>query len=255
MRIKNLLSISFLIFSTQAFAETYQRCTEPEAEKLLDQHQLAHHQNKPVKDYPFSACIIINPQTKLYLVAVSNPLATQSDNAGNYDLNLFLIDQQHQKIIQKYKHKDPIVPVTRFKNLTFDINHYSTLANQNVIGLAINEQHVGGISHDARYLNLYRINQHYNIQPVLTDFLTDFSAGMGPMGCDTAETSVLKRNLLLLNSTSKGMQDIQINEKTEDTRVKSNCKVIHPILKRQHILKFNGQKYSTDKTKFLKYGL
>ncbi len=255
MKIRNLVLILSFVCSTQAFAETYQRCTEPEAEKLLDQYQLTHHQNKSADDYSFRDCVIINPQTKLYLVAVSNPLATQSDNAGNYNLNLFLIDQQHQKIIQKYKHKDPIVPDTRFENLTFDINHYSTLADQNIIGLAINTQHVGGISHSSRYLNLYMINKHFNIQPVLTDFLTDFSAGMGPMGCDTAETSVLKRNLILLNSTSNGLQDIQINEKTEDTRVKSNCKVIHPILKRQHILKFNGQKYSTDKIHFLKYGL
>lgn len=255
MKIKNLFPVLILICSTQTFADTYQRCTETEAEKILDQYQLIHHQNKPADDYPFSDCVIINPQTKLYLVAVSNPLATQSDNAGNYDLSLFLIDQQHQKIIQKYKHKDPIIPATQFEHLTFDINHYSTLADQNVIGLAINEQHVGGISHSARYLNLYRINKYSNIQPILTNFLTDFSAGIGPMGCDTAETSVLKRNLILLNSTSNGLQDIQINEKTEDTRVKSNCKVIHPILKRQHILKFNGQKYSTDKIHFLKYGL
>ena len=258
MKIKILFLLVNLISSTQIWADTDRRCSE-ELENQLTERILANQLPEPNAYSPtLSSCMHVNiHQQPMLLFALSRPLEhTTEDNAGNYDLNIYLLDQQ-QKILQHYTAPEPIIPETRLNQIQWDINPYSSLANQPVFGLAIKQTHIGGISHDARYLNLYHLKPNLAIQPVLTDFLTDFSSGMAPhMGCDDAQTYTLKRILMLSDHRTHGFQDIIIKEKTEDTLVNtSNCKVSRPVHSKQHILKFDGKRYNDKTLKFLKYGI
>lgn len=134
-----------LICSSALYAqEHYQRCSEIEINQLINisSIQKMHLSQKAVdRSHPdFQDCLIIN--LKHALLALSQA----SDNAGNYQLDLFLIQRKTQKLIQHYHHPEMLIPQTRLENIKFDLNAYSNIQNQHVISLAFNNIHIGGVS-------------------------------------------------------------------------------------------------------------
>lgn len=186
-------------------------------------------------NYKFKAC---------FACALSQALDQASDNAGNYQLDLFLIQRRKQKLIQHYHHPEILIPQTRLQNIKFDVNAFSNIQNQHVIGLAFNDIHIGGVNSSTRTLQLFHVQPTQPITWVLQDFITDQSASSAPYQCDDAQHSELKRKFILLRSKTHGLADLRINENIENIHVDmQNCHVKTIQQKQSKILKFDGKKY------------
>jgi len=100
-----------------------------------------------------------------------------------------------------------------FEDLKSDINPYTNSTHEHVVGLAIQSGHNGGINHSSRELKLFKVSEKQPFQLILDNFMTDFHAAIRPAyECEDAESTLLKRHLVLFTSKTQGMQDIKFNE-------------------------------------------
>ncbi|MDQ9022562.1 hypothetical protein RFI02_15740 [Acinetobacter sichuanensis] len=237
--------IIFTLSSTIYAQENYQRCSDLETDHLLKAlTQQSNLFKKPQSNLnpTFYDCLII--QQEQVLIATSQEIQQFSNNAGNYQLDLFLINRHKQSIIQHYHHPTPIIPQTRLENIKFDINPYSNIPNQHIIGLGLHQVHIGGVSSSTRILQLFHIQAKQAIKWVLQDLITDQVANSTPYQCEDAQSSELNRKLILLSSKTQGLPDIRLNENIENIHVDiQNCYVKIIKQKQSQILKFDGKKY------------
>lgn len=112
------------------------------------------------------------------------------------------------------------------QNVKFDVNAFSNIQDQHVIGLAFNDIHIGGVNSSTRTLQLFHVQPTQPIAWVLQDFITDQSASSAPYQCDDAQRSEFKRKFILLRSKTHGLADLRINENIENIHVDmQNCHV------------------------------
>ena len=251
----NFLFLGLSCIPTSAFAlPQYQLCSQQQKLQLIKQFSLKQILNN--EEYPsYSSCVALNAQQKL--IAISNPLHTESDYA-DYDLSLYLIDNQNQRILKKYKDIHSIdSDAAHFENMQFDSNPFSTSNAKQLIGLRFQHGHLGSDSFTIKELTLFELDTKNNIRKVLGGFRTDFEGGTRPnFKCQDGLYTHSKVLLIPQQSTTNGMNDFKIKESVFRQEPNENsCKVKKINRSKTHYMRFDGKKYDFKHLNFLDYGI
>ncbi len=248
-----ILGLSCVPISAFALPQ-YQLCSEQQTQQLIKQFSLKQIQSS--EEYPsYSSCLTLNAQQKL--IAISNPVHTQSDYA-DYDLNLYLIDAQKQQILKKYKESQSTASDgAHFENMQFDSNPFSISNAKQLIGLRFQHGHLGSDSFTIKELKLFELDTQNNMRLVLSNFRTDFEGGTRPNSkCQDSLYTNSKVLLIPQKSTTNGLNDFKIKENVfRQEPNKNSCKVKKINQSKIHYMRFDGKKYRFEHLNFLDYGI
>lgn len=228
----------FLLGSTETTAQIYQHCSSADIQKLqrLFSDNNSANTNKPV----FQDCIQLQHSRRL-LALSSNATDVIQDNAGNYDLNLYLIDKGTFQVLKVFKSPKGIVPTTRLDNVQFDLTPYAK--DQDLVGIALKQSHIGGIHSSRRLLYLYAIQTDSKILAVLNGLMTNYNSST-QSACDDWNTEELKRTLHISNQTHKGFPIFLIKESSISSHYNhKNCKASAEHDQGRYQLKFDGKEF------------
>ncbi|WP_143223999.1 hypothetical protein [Acinetobacter sp. ANC 5054] len=236
--VSSSLFFIFLIGSTETKAQLYQHCSSSEIQKL--QRLFPDNDNDNDKQPAFQDCIQLQYSHRL-LALSSNATGVIQDNAGNYDLKLYLLDKDTLQVLKVFKSPKGIVPTTRLDNVQFDLNAYAK--DQELVGIALKQSHIGGINSSKRLLNLYAIHTDSKISVVLNGLMTNYNSST-QSACDDWNTEEFKRSLHISNQTYKGYPIFLIKESSINSHYNhQNCKAIVEHDQGRYQLKFDGKEY------------
>ncbi len=250
--IQSCLIIVGIGFTIHSYADTpYQRCTDEQTQQIMQQFKF-YQLNKFQHD-AFTSCLNIDSATQL--IAISNPITELSDqDDGDFDLHLFLVDLNKNKILQSIKSNETITSdADLFDGITLDVNRFSTLVNTDVVALRIDHSHRGGFTYSSDDLTLYKIGRNQPIQKILSGIGTHESGyeAIGPCE-ENNQRSNVKRIFVLSQNVHHGLQDIILKESKDQVRSDyRKCTSIEKHYKQQQILKFNGKYYQFEHRNFL----
>ena len=249
-----ILCLAPLLFaSMQSFSAAYQRCSESQQESLAEKFNLLTHQFDHLDAQTFKSCIILNNQKNIQPLAISQPISYQDYNDMEHDLNLYIIDSNKNKILNKYK--DPISHTTdaeRYDGVKIHSAKFSTLNNTHVVGIETGISHEGGFTYSHDNLSLFKINANYSIQPIFSGVGTHDYGYLRGGSCISQNSASIQRIFILSKNTTNGLQDIILKEtkKLNETNDQT-CKSVERQFKQQQIIKFNGQKYKLEHDRLL----
>lgn len=234
----------FLIGSTEATAQPYQRCSSAEMQKL--QHHFSVNPSTSSNKPAFQDCIQLQYSQRL-LALSSHSIGVTQDNAGNYDLTLYLIDKGTSQVLKVFNSPKGIVPTTRLDNVEFDLNPYAK--DRELVGIALKQSHIGGINSSKRLLNLYAIQTDSKISLVLNGLMTNYNSST-QSSCDDWNTEEIKRTLHISNQTHKGYPIFLLKESNINSHYNhQNCKASVEHEQGRYQLKFDGKEYPTQHIK------
>ena len=241
-----LLNTALVLIAGNSFATPYQSCSERLQTSLIQQFKLVNHQfsNSVAKTY--KSCINLDPEQKIQLLAISQPIAFTSYDDMEHDLNLYLIDSTQGKILQKYKAPETFYSdADHYDGAKLHNTRFSTLPNIDVIGLETSSSHQGGFTYSHNNLALFKVEPKQPIKQVFAGIDTNESGYERIGNCAGNNTSSeVRRILILSNKTNHGLQDIVLKETKNQTITDyKTCKSLTKQYKQQQIIQFNGQSY------------
>lgn len=233
----SLSLFSLMAISVSSFAESYKHCSALEIHHI--QAQLNRTRSAETQA-DFFDCIHLQ-HSKNILALSSTPTGESTENAGNYDLKLMLLEPKSFQLLDTLQTVQGIIPATRLNDVKFDITHYSK--QKDLIGVGIHQSHIGGINSSKRLLNLYAIHTEAKITQVLSELMTDYSSSMSS-SCDDWHTVKLNRTVHLNALTRHDYPLFDIKERiAEHTYNTKNCKPIIQKQQKNYQIHFDGVSY------------
>ena len=247
-----LAAIIFTLSTTGFAAEKQTSCSDTEIKQINQKYTLkiniAKFQDNSFHNY---SCIKAKPDNKIifaYLLENPNDLSEHQDNS----LSILVLDA-NQKLLNRLEQKD-FFPFSglEFEGIRLENVAFSTLNNTTVFGLTSRETKFGDPSLSNHELNLFKVSPSGKIQQILFHFPSYTYASLSRLKCKDATTDLVDRKLILSNQLHHGLQDIIIKEvKTSHGSDYKSCKSSENKYKRQHIMKFNGERYIFNEHEFL----
>ncbi|WP_131796936.1 hypothetical protein [Acinetobacter pragensis] len=189
----------------------------------------------------FFDCMYVQ-QNKSILTLSGRPIGTIQNNAGNYDLTTTLLHPTTLKILNQFQPVKQIVPASRLDAIKFDRNPYSP--QQDLVGIAIYQSHIGGINSSRRLLNLYSTNQQSSIKQVLNGLMTNYQSSTSNNNCDDWNTVELKRTIHLTGKNKNQLPILRIKEHIIDNDYdQKSCHAEISKHQKTYQIQFNGTDY------------
>lgn len=241
-------SILFIIcittYSHFSSAAVFQPCTASEIQKIKIKlaARPAAKNSAPTEEPAFFDCIYVQ-KNKSILTLSSHSTGTNQDNAGNYELTLTLLQPTTLKVLNQFQPVKQIIPITRLDSIRFDRTPFSL--QQDLVGIAMYQSHIGGINSSRRVLNLYSIKQQNHIQQVLNDLMTHYQSSTQNTACGEWHTIELKRTIHLTGKMKNKFPIFNIKEQLKETDFnRQSCRVEITREQNNHQIQFNGSHYS-----------
>lgn len=250
------LSVIMLMMSTQSFAtEKYAVCSTIEIKQINQRYALKLRpealQNTQVNSFNDYACIKTTPNHQFIFAYISEDSPDSNENQ-DYNLSILVLGTD-QKLLSRLEQKG-FFPFSglEFEGIRLENVPFSTLKNTNVFGLSSRESKFGDPSWSNHELNLFKLNVSGKIQQILYHFPSYTYSTLSRSQCHDATTDLVDRKLILSDQLSHGLQNIIIKEtKTTHGADYKTCKSSENKYKRQHIMKFNGERYIFNERNFL----
>jgi len=241
-----VLNAALLLITGNSFAAPYQACSEQLQDSLIQKFKLTNPSFAKTEAKTYKSCINLDSTQRIQLVAISQPINYKSYDDMEHDLNLYLIDSSHHKILQKYKAPETFYSdADHYDGAKLHNTRFSTLPNTDVIGLETSSSHEGGFTYSHNNLALFKVNPRQPIKQVFAGIGTNDSGYERIGNCIGNNTnSDVRRILVLSNKTTHGLQDIVLKEIKDQTKTNyQTCKSVKKQYKQQQTIKFNGQEY------------
>lgn len=250
------LSVIMLMMSTQSFAtEKYAVCSTIEIKQINQRYALKLRpealQNNPVNSFNDYACIKTTPNHQFIFAYISEDSPDSNENQ-DYNLSILVLGTD-QKLLSRLEQKG-FFPFSglEFEGIRLENVPFSTLKNTTVFGLSSRESKFGDPSWSNHELNLFKLNASGKIQQILYHFPSYTYSTLSRSQCHAATTDLVNRKLILSDQLHHGLQDIIMKEtKTSHGSDYKTCKTSENKYKRQHIMKFNGERYIFNERNFL----
>lgn len=242
-----LLSISTVLYASASAAAVFQTCSASDLKNIhakLTAISLANSFAKnaaPTEQPSFFDCIHLQKNHAI-LTLSSHPTGTSQDNAGNYNLSFSLWHPTTFQILNQFQAPQQIIPSTRLDDIKFDINPYS--AQQDLVGIALYQSHIGGINSSKRLLNLYSINAKQQIRPVLNQLLTNYQSSTSNNKCGEWHTVEMKRSIHLTGKIKNNFPIFKIKEQSKETNFNyTSCRAEITKTQNNYQIQLNGTHY------------
>ncbi|MCL6249047.1 hypothetical protein M5F00_14405 [Acinetobacter sp. ANC 4945] len=231
-------------YSNFSSAAVFQPCTASDIQKIKIKSAArpSAKNSAPTEEPAFFDCIYVQ-NNKFILSLSSHSTGTNQDNAGNYNLTLTLLQPATLKVLNQFQPVKHIIPKTRLDAIKFDRTAFSL--QQDLVGIAMYQSHIGGINSSRRVLNLYSIKQQKHIQQVLNGLTTHYQSSTQNTACGEWHTLEMKRTIHFTGKMKNKFPIFNIKEQIKETDFnRQSCRAETVREQNNHQIQFNGAHYS-----------